>query len=636
MKKKIAILTTGWSYEFIFDVLGGIKDAVKDDEVDLYMFLCYGYYDETSAFNHGEYNVFNLIHYEDFDGVILFSNIFNSLEVLEQEKDRILESKTPVVSLEYKLEDVDYIGTDNYSGMHDITEHLVKDHGLRDIAYITGPDDNYESIERERAFVDVMFEYNIKPKAGRIVPHGNWSYEFAYDATANLVKDRSNMPEAIVCVNDEGAIAAITCLYKLGINVPREVKVVGFDDMKSAAIITPAISTVNRNWKGLGYRAIAHLNKLMNGESVEHEEVINSVAVKRASCGCKVDLGEDYTNDRLDLFYQQKMGLNFNKNQRHLEEVFMEIEEPEYLLETVRNFFLENPFFSGISFSILLEEESIPQEVNFEDLWIRMDGYSDHLLNAIHIENGELMPVCKMETRQLLPESLLSENNDVFLFVPFHFQGQVLGYFVGKNALGLIENRHCYDSSKGVSSGYARFCQKRINMLTNKKLTDLYMRDAMTGLFNRLGYKKLGNTYFENNKNKSQNTIIIFADINYMKGINDTYGHLHGDLAIKTVAEVLRESYPEDWLGIRYGGDEYLLIGTNADEEQILQYCKNVTARLQERVQKMALPYPLSISTGYHIVDVNKDISLDDAVKLADEMMYHHKQEFHERESQIS
>ncbi|HKM20562.1 MAG TPA: substrate-binding domain-containing protein, partial [Lachnospiraceae bacterium] len=431
--------TTGWSYEFIFEVLGGIKDAVKDDEVDLYLFLCYGYYDETSAFNHGEYNIFNLIHYEDFDGVILFSNIFNSLAVLEREKNRILQSKTPVVSLEYKLDGVDYIGTDNYSGMHEIVEHLVQDHGLRDIAYISGPDDNYESRERGRAFLEVMRENNIEPKENRVVLHGNWSYEFAYSATTNLVKDRKNMPEAIVCVNDEGAIAAITCLYKLGINVPREVKVVGFDDMKSAAIITPAISTVNRNWKGLGKRTIAHLNKLMNGEAVEHEEVIQSIAVKRASCGCKVAISEEYTNDRLDLFYQQKMGLNFNKNQRHLEEVFMEIDDPKALLDTVREFFLDNPFFSDTDFSIMIEKESVPQEINFEELWIRTEGYSDQLLNAIHIEDGELQPITEIKTRQLLPESMFSDNNDIFLFVPFHFQGQVLGYFVGKNAMGLIK-----------------------------------------------------------------------------------------------------------------------------------------------------------------------------------------------------
>lgn len=66
--------------------------------------------------------------------------------------------------MEYKLDGVDYIGTDNYSGMHEIVEHLVQDHGLRDIAYISGPDDNYESRERGRAFLEVMRENNIEPK----------------------------------------------------------------------------------------------------------------------------------------------------------------------------------------------------------------------------------------------------------------------------------------------------------------------------------------------------------------------------------------------------------------------------------------------------------------------------------------
>ena len=163
MKKKIALLTTGWSYEYIFAVMDGIKKAIQGEEIDLYLFLCYGYYDETPAFNQGEYNIFNLIDYKDFDGVILFSNIFNSLEVLEREKTKIEACHIPAVSLEYEVDGIDYVGTDNYSGMHEMVEHLIVDHGVKDFAYIGGPDDNYESLERQGAFMDALKEHQITP-----------------------------------------------------------------------------------------------------------------------------------------------------------------------------------------------------------------------------------------------------------------------------------------------------------------------------------------------------------------------------------------------------------------------------------------------------------------------------------------
>ena len=162
------------------------------------------------------------------------------------------------------------------------------------------------------------------------------------------------------------------------------------------------------------------------------------------------------------------------------------------------------------------------------------------------------------------------------------------------------------------------------------------MRDAMTGLFNRFGYKRLGYAYFDEKRAACRDSVILFGGINYMKGINDTYGRLHGDLATKSVGKVLQHVFPEEWLGIRYGGDEYLLIGADATKEQVLQYCKDTEAYLKERVKKMALPYQLSISTGYQIVGADRDISLDVAVKMADEMMYRHKEDFHSRESGIS
>ena len=224
---------------------------------------------------------------------------------------------------------------------------------------------------------------------------------------------------------------------------------------------------------------------------------------------------------------------------------------------------------------------------------------------------------------------MIDEKNNIFFFAPLHYRDKTLGYYVSKNSLSMLDSRFCYDWTKGISNGIIKFSERYACDLLNRKLMELSMHDAMTGLLNRMGYRKLGyQVYIENRRNGYQ-TAIIFADINSLKMINDNFGHLHGNLAIKTFAEIIQKNYPSDWLAIRYGGDEYLIIGSNTTEENVRQYCESAAQGLKERSKKMKLPYELSASFGYQIIDANTKLTLDEAVRQADELMYQQKVKFH-------
>lgn len=629
MKKKIALLTTAWSYEYVFSIIDGIKKAIDKEEIDLYLFLCYGYSDETAAYNIGEYNIFNLIDYRDYDGVILFANIFNSLEVLEREVARIRACNIPAVCLEYEVDGVDYLGTDNYSGMHEIVEHLLKDHGIRNLAYIGGPDDNIESQERRRAFEDTLKEYQIEIDPKRCFFNGDWSYDFAFAVAGRMVKDAKHLPQAIVCANDEGAIATIICLYNHGLKVPDDILVVGFDDTESAAMFTPPISTVNRNWNHLGEAAIKHILRRIEQLPVEAKEIMPSSAVKRNSCGCSENLDSNQMSYCMNKFYQHKLSLAFNRHVRHIEELFMENEEPEVLYKKLSKLFLEEHEQEGDNFALIWEKDIIPKEIVLENKNEIKEGYNEELRLVVNIQNGQEQAVGTIKSKDLMPEGMIDEKNNIFFFAPLHYRDKTLGYYVSKNSLSMLDSRFCYDWTKGISNGIIKFSERYACDLLNRKLMELSMHDAMTGLLNRMGYRKLGyQVYIENRRNGYQ-TAIIFADINSLKMINDNFGHLHGDLAIKTFAEIVQKNYPSDWLAIRYGGDEYLIIGSNTTEENVRQYCESAAQGLKERSKKMKLPYELSASFGYQIIDANTKLILDEAVRQADELMYQQKVKFH-------
>ena len=122
---------------------------------------------------------------------------------------------------------------------------------------------------------------------------------------------------------------------------------------------------------------------------------------------------------------------------------------------------------------------------------------------------------------------------------------------------------------------------------------------------------------------------MMVVDINQMKMINDRYGHLQGDLAIRLVAKAIKETIPSNWYGIRYGGDEFLVIGENVfvDDGSIIkkQLCKAV----ESEAQALMLPFKLTVSVGSVLMDPRNDVSLDEYFSLADKAMYEMKQHAH-------
>ncbi|MBQ1174813.1 MAG: GGDEF domain-containing protein, partial [Treponema sp.] len=113
-----------------------------------------------------------------------------------------------------------------------------------------------------------------------------------------------------------------------------------------------------------------------------------------------------------------------------------------------------------------------------------------------------------------------------------------------------------------------------------------------------------------------------------MKTINDKFGHLHGDLAVKTIAAAVLEVVPKNWLSIRYGGDEFLVIG-NSKSYNGEDYCTLITQRIAKKTNVMQLPYNLSASIGTISLKPDSKLTLEQAVEEVDKIMYAKKQAFH-------
>ena len=117
----------------------------------------------------------------------------------------------------------------------------------------------------------------------------------------------------------------------------------------------------------------------------------------------------------------------------------------------------------------------------------------------------------------------------------------------------------------------------------NQVLSELYVKDAMTGMYNRLGYQKLACRMFEKKKQTGENLSIIFMDMDRLKSINDEFGHIYGDWAIKTIASAILKYIPEGAVAVRSGGDEFLVVLEQTADAEIGKIIAEIRKEIRER-----------------------------------------------------
>ncbi len=118
----------------------------------------------------------------------------------------------------------------------------------------------------------------------------------------------------------------------------------------------------------------------------------------------------------------------------------------------------------------------------------------------------------------------------------------------------------------------------------------------------------------------------LLIDINRFKAVNDTYGHLAGDHALRIVAESLKQVFQnKNCFLSRYGGDEFAVLLEDTCEESVRSCCKEVNTVLAERVASENLAFQLSVSIGYALYGENGINSIDKLIKAADAFMYKDK-----------
>lgn len=153
----------------------------------------------------------------------------------------------------------------------------------------------------------------------------------------------------------------------------------------------------------------------------------------------------------------------------------------------------------------------------------------------------------------------------------------------------------------------------------------LSITDQLTGLHNRRGFLALAEQQLKLSDRTKKGFLLFFADLDGMKGINDTLGHKEGDHALIEVAAVLNETFRASDIIARMGGDEFAVLAIDMAEENADIQMARLQEQIERRNSQADRRYTLSISVGCSCYDPGNPHSIDELMVQADERMYEQK-----------
>lgn len=629
MKYTIAVIASGVDEEYQQSILSGIHRYAAQHHVNIAHFIAFGGMLNNPKYDMGEYNIFQLPNFSLFDGVILLSNTFSS-DLADEISKRIRDAGVPAVSIDKELDDMYYIGIHNDSAMEQITRHFIVNHNVRRFNYISGPDDNTESIARLSAFRRVLEEYDIPLESERIY-HGTFRAKDGRRAVESFLKSELEFPEAIVCGNDAMAMAVILALETHGIHCPDDILVSGFDNIYNAKNFSPALSTVERPLMQSGALACELLCRHCSGEYPPRVQELNAVPIYSESCGCGCSSGEEIP------IFKKRNYQTIEKTNREIARLnqmtcsLVECDTFDEYLDALRVTVLNT---GCEEFYLCLNDnwynKQIPHEAGYtgelqpEEYTVK--GYSKRMIMPMIYFDGEFHPTESFSSDKVLPRLLYeTDNMRNMYFVPLHFRERCLGYFVIVNTDLPIRSSLFHTWSINISNSLENLRKLLCLDEVVKELDKLYAIDSLTGIYNRNGFKRSSNEEFKRCIEEQKPVMIMFADMDGLKSINDNYGHKAGDHAIRSIASILQECCLDGEIACRFGGDEFFIFGAEYSSEKAIAIRKRIQDSIDICNRNSGRPYQLSVSIGACITVPAPGSTVFQLITIADNRMYEEK-----------
>lgn len=631
--KDIAVITQFIDNTYCSDIIKGIRDFYKDKEVRLCVLEARSPYSDASDYEYQYWASALLSQAKKFEAVIIISATYCSLlsaNALSDLLKPIIKVPLVSVSIDLPVENSYFTEADCLSGYRELINHLITEHNCKRIAFVSAEKtSSAEGASRLEAYKTVLAENNIAFDPALVIPS-----DFNQGETIRTFEQRYKTKEditfdAVVCANDYSALGAIYALKNLGLRIPDDVIVTGYDDCSAG--IAMGLTSINQNITRQGYEAASAAWKLIHGEKPDRKINVPVQPVYRRSCGCK-NISENQENSTGANFLAATQYIEVAKNYTSLNSLLDKMQNARSLDE-LNNMLGRILIEVDISaFALCLYKKpyetrkgqlgNIPEEAS-------VTMHFDHRRMSFELHTD----ITFNPQESILPDGVLDKNPSDYFVNPIFYGPNQYGYFIYRpgNKQYNLYSVYMRIVSNSIVLAYLYTNKLIENTSLEKKNMELSISsrtDELTKVFNRRGFLFLGQKTMDLTLQMDSEGLVLFGDMDGLKKINDTYGHEAGDIAIKAEAEILSKCFRlNDVIG-RMGGDEFAIVASGLKMERLDILRNQIETECANWKNKNNYPFSISISLG--AVPFNKEQNnLEELISRADSAQYQEKRAKH-------
>lgn len=621
---------------FISHIFGAYQQGVCQGIID--RAVEYGYTAEIftsldgenlGSYALGEESVLHIPNYDSFDGILFASDTYISQELREKILKRLKALSCPIVEIAVKDAHFPAVSLENNSMTGDLTSHFLNVHRASRVCFLGCASESYISDMREGYYREALKKQGKMPGENDIY-HCRYEDDDVNRALAFFC--RTGTPEAVVCYNDRLALMFLAAALAAGYRVPDDIAITGCDDTPDGRHVSPLLTTVSFPVYELGARALENLLTLIRGGSPDAACPAAEPLI-RNSCGCghienaNSVLFTQALSARIASLENSILGsMNMSSSLQHVTDLDAGMDLltgflPQ--LEHCREFYLcLYADWDSVSSHILALTD---QEETAAD--------TDIILLKFAYKNGKRLPECSFLKKSLLPDYLYTDSDCAYIYVPLYFEDKKFGYI----ALAYEDHRIDYQFrlvqwQMNINQMLQGICEaKRTGMLVSR-LEDIYMKDALTGLYNRHGYDRLEEPLLHRAVSECLPLTAFLIDMDGLKAVNDTYGHSEGDFAIQVLGQAIESTAAEGDICARFSGDEFYILTAGLSEKEAKQRAESIAAYLDNYNKLSGKAYDISCSCGYASALPAPGFTaehIQELFSLADRQMYLEKEKHH-------
>lgn len=251
---------------FYNELIQGVQEVAISKGYDLIVCSTYGGSKSTG---------YSFIKERSVDAAIILATNLSDEEIITLSKIKI-----PFVMLDRELEGKNIFNVliDNYAGAYNATRHLIEQ-GYESIACIKGPEDSYDSNQRYKGYKHALNELGSHIESMDV--EGDFTEDSGFKAMMKVLE--ASVPDAVFCLNDEMAIGALMAIKKRNLNVPGDIGIMGYDDIRLSSYMSPKLSTVSHPKYDWGKKAAEVALAALEGNEEDKNTRLSTEVICRAS-----------------------------------------------------------------------------------------------------------------------------------------------------------------------------------------------------------------------------------------------------------------------------------------------------------------------------------------------------------------